>query len=275
MQAARDESYLANLLAQFRNGTVRVNVGIKLFAFLLTVLLAETAAAAEGPRPPCGNSPLPAYPATAGSPVVQSETVTNWIPPACLGWDGPAPRLLVAIAGRVHESGGATALLARFGSVSRLRGVRYWSVTDRAWQTLITDAFAVEDAIGSRRRDDFRAEEMLPGVPLYMTERDSRSSGPVIYRMRVISRTPGRVVVSVSNASAMRASMITLFAPEELQTTYFLDQLGPDDWGYYGMSGAVTGLLTGGHVASSVNRAVAFYRYFVGIPTDQEPPVAR
>ena len=73
----------------------------------------------------------------------------------------------------------------------------------------------------------------------------------------------------------MRASMITLFAPGELQTTYFLDQLGPNDWGYYGMSGAATGLLTGGHVASSVNRAVAFYRYFVGIPTDQEPPVAR
>lgn len=125
-----------------------------------------------------------------------------------------------------------------------------------------------------RRRDDFRAEEMLPGRPLYTSERDSRSSGPVIYRMRVLSRTPGRVVVSVSNASPVRASMITLFAPGELQSTYFLDQLGPDEWGYYGISGAATGLLTGG-VASAVNRAVAFYRYFVGIPTDQEPPVAR
>ena len=27
--------------------------------------------------------------------------------------------------------------------------------------------------------------------------------------------------------------------------------------------------------ASSINRAVAFYRHFVGIPTDQEPPAAR
>jgi hypothetical protein len=28
-------------------------------------------------------------------------------------------------------------------------------------------------------------------------------------------------------------------------------------------------------VASSINRAVALYRYFVGIPTDQDPPVPR
>lgn len=258
-----------------RNGATAMSAGNKLFVFLLTMLLAATSAAAEGPRPPCGNSPLPAYPPSSGPPVVLSETVTSWVPPACLGWDGRAPGLLVVIVGRMRETGGATALLTRFGSVSQLRGVRYWSVTDRGWRTLITDAFAVSDAVGRRRRNDFRAEEMLPGIPLYMSEGDSRSSGPVIYRMRILSHTAGRVVVSVSNASSMRASMITLFAPGELQTTYFLDQLAPDDWGYYAISGATTGLLTGGHVASFVNRAVGFYRYFVGIPTDQDPPVAR
>jgi hypothetical protein len=178
MRAAWHESCLANLVAWFRNRTAPVNAGIRLFVVLLTMLIAETVAAAEGPRPPCGNSPLPAYPASAGLPVVQSKTVTNWIPPACLGWDGPAPKLLVAVAGRLHESGGMAALLARFGSVSHQRGVRYWSVTDRAWKTLINDAFAVEDAAGSRRRGDFSTEEMLPGIPLYTAERDSRSSGP-------------------------------------------------------------------------------------------------
>jgi len=30
-----------------------------------------------------------------------------------------------------------------------------------------------------------------------------------------------------------------------------------------------------GNESSAVNRAVAFYRYLVGIPTDQEPPAAR
>jgi hypothetical protein len=33
--------------------------------------------------------------------------------------------------------------------------------------------------------------------------------------------------------------------------------------------------LIAGNESSSVNRAVAFYRYLVGIPTTQEPPGAR
>jgi hypothetical protein len=242
---------------------------------LLSALLVRTAAAADWPRPPCGGSPVPAYPSAIGAPKVQSQTVTGWAPPRCLGWDGPAPTLLVAIAWRLHEPGGAEALLARFGAVSRLRGVRYWSVTDQAWQTLIHDAFAVTDATGTNRRGDFRPEELRPGVPLYSAERDGRSAGAVIYRMRVVERTPERVVVSVVNASPVRAFLVTLFAPGALQVTYFLDRLGPDDWGYFGLWGVTTGLLTGGHTASSINRAMALYRHFVGIPSDQEPPAAR
>jgi hypothetical protein len=93
--------------------------------------------------------------------------------------------------------------------------------------------------------------------------------------MRVIVRTPDHVAVSVGNASPVRASLVTLFRPGELQATYFLDRLGPDDWGYFGLWGVTTGLLTSGHAASWINRAVALYRHFVGIGTDQEPPAAR
>jgi hypothetical protein len=127
---------------------------------LLMVLLLGAADAVESPRPPCGGSPVPVYPAAVGVPAVQSQTVTGWAPPTCLGWDGPAPTLLVAIAGRLHEPGGADALLARFGAVSRATGVRYWSVTEQAWQTLIRDAFAVTDAAGTNRRGDFGLEEL-------------------------------------------------------------------------------------------------------------------
>jgi hypothetical protein len=241
----------------------------------LAVLLAGTADAAEWPRPPCGGAPVPAYPAAIGSPIVQSQTVAGWAPPSCLGWDGRAPTLLVAIAGRLHEPGRVDALLARFGAISELRGVRYWSVTDQAWRTLIHDALAVTDTTGVHRRGDFRPDELQPGVPLYSAERDGRSSGAVIYRIRVIERTPDRVVVSVVNASPVRVSLVTLFAPGELQTSYFLDRLGPDEWGFFGLWGVTTGLLTGGHAASSINRAVALYRHFAGIPSDQEPPAAK
>jgi hypothetical protein len=33
--------------------------------------------------------------------------------------------------------------------------------------------------------------------------------------------------------------------------------------------------LISGNESSSINRAVAFYRHLVGIPTDQEPPEAK
>ena len=242
---------------------------------LLIGLLAGTARAAEGPRPPCGDAPVPAYPAAIGAPVVQSQTVTAWRPPVCLGWDGAAPTQLIAIAGRLHETGGSTALLARLGAISRRRGIRYWSVTDQAWQPLITEAFAVTDSTGRTRRGDFQPDEMQPDVPLYSAERDSRSSGILIDRMRMIIRSPDRVVVSISNAAPVRAFILTLFAPGDLQTTYFLNRLGPDEWGFYGLWGITTGALTGGHAASLVNRAMAAYRHFAGIPTDQEPPAVR
>jgi hypothetical protein len=206
---------------------------------------------------------------------VQSQSVTGWTPPICLGWIGAAPTLLVAIAGRIHEPGGADALLARFGAVAQTRGVRYWSVTDKAWRTLIQDAFAVTDATGTRSRGDFRPEELQPGIPLHLAQNDTRSSGFVIYRMTVIARTASRVVVTVVNVSPVRTSLVTLFRPGELQATYFLDRLGPDEWGYFGLWGITTGVLTGGHAASSINRAVALYRNFAGIPSDAEPPAAR
>ena len=101
------------------------------------------------------------------------------------------------------------------------------------------------------RLGDFRSEELPPGIPFYSAERDGRSASP------------------------MRTSLVTLFRPGELQTTYFLDWLGQDDWGYFGLWGVTTGLLTGGHPASVINRAVALCRHFAGIPTDQEPPAAR
>jgi hypothetical protein len=186
-----------------------------------------------------------------------------------------APTLLVAIASRLHDRTSADALLARFGAISRSRGVRYWSVTDQAWRTLIEDAFAVTDATGNIARDDFRSDELQPGRPLYSAQRDSRSSGVVIYQMQVVVRTPERVVVNVVNVSPVRTFLITLFRPGELQATYFLDRLGPNEWGYFGLWGITTGPLTNRYEASSVNRAVALFRQFAGIPTDQEPPAIR
>jgi hypothetical protein len=242
---------------------------------LLACLVVRSAGATEALRPPCGGPQVPDYPVAIDAPVVRSETVTRWASPTCLGWGATAPTLLVAITGRLREAGGAPALLARFGAISRLGGMRYWSVTDQTWQTLIIGAFAITDLASQHRRGDFRPDEMAVGVALYAAERDGRSADAVIYRMQVIERSTDRVVVSVVNATPVRAFKITLFAPGALQTTYFFDRLGSNEWGCYGLWGVTTGLLAGGHTASSINRAMALYRHFTGIPEDQEPPAAQ
>jgi hypothetical protein len=49
---------------------------------------------------------------------------------------------------------------------------------------------------------------------------------------------PDRIVVSVVNASPVRTLLVTLFAPGELQTTYFLDRLGSDEWEFRQTNGS-------------------------------------
>jgi hypothetical protein len=61
-----------------------------------------------------------------------------------------------------------------------------------------------------------------------------------------------------------------------LQALHFLERLGPEEWGYYGLArtGAGASPLTGGREASYVNRAVALFRHLAGLPTDRGPPAA-
>jgi hypothetical protein len=62
-----------------------------------------------------------------------------------------------------------------------------------------------------------------------------------------------------------------------MQSIYFLDRESDGVWRYYSIArtGRNASRLAAGHAASSINRAVAFYRALAGIPTDQEPPAAR
>jgi hypothetical protein len=75
----------------------------------------------------------------------------------------------------------------------------------------------------------------------------------------------------------MRYLFVTVFRPREMQTVYFLDRESPGVWRFYSITrtGPKASSLAIGHDASSINRAVAFYRHLAGIPTDQEPPPVR
>jgi Family of unknown function (DUF6675) len=229
------------------------------------------AIAEEGPRPPCSSlAPVPAYAAPGTPPNIRVWTSADlgsaWTPPACTGWAAKGDGVLVAVAGRFAYRGSTDGLLKRFGAVSALAGLRYWSVTEGGWRTLITHATALEGPDASRPRSDFTVGEMRSGAGLYLAEADNRASREIVYRMRLKSFAPNAFVVAIENVSPVERFYLTLFAPGDLQSVHFLERIGPRDWAYYGLAWAGEGLPSRLAVpkASYVNRALALYRYFTG-----------
>jgi hypothetical protein len=154
--------------------------------------------------------------------------------------------------------------------------MRYWSTTHKQWQTLIVTAHALTGTPPTQRREDFTLDEMSAGKTLYLEQVDNLS-GKATYRIHIAEASPDRLVFDVENVSVMRYFFVTLFHPGEMQSIYFLDRESDDVWRYYSIArtGRNASRLAAGHESSSINRAVAFYRALVGIPTDQEPPAAR
>jgi hypothetical protein len=238
--------------------------------------------AQSGPQPPCGEQPTPAYPDLDNSPTVtfwsESQFGRDWKPPACTGWTVSGYSTLITISARFRYGSGTDGLLRHIGSISELAGTRYWSTTHKQWQTLVVSSHALTGPPPSYRRQDFTSDEMQAGKVFYLEQADNLS-GTAIYRLRVREASADRVVFDIENVSVMRYFFVTLFHPGAMQSIYFLDRESDNVWRYYSMARSgrnASRLATGpGHESSSINRAVAFYRALVGIPTDQEPPAAR
>jgi hypothetical protein len=235
------------------------------------------AQAADEPRPPCeGAAPLPAHTAPDAPPAVRIWTDQAWTPPACLGWPQGRSRLIVALAGSFRQGGDEQTLLARFGAISGMRGLRYWSVTDKAWRELITDGAALTGPESRSRRADFSPQELKADAIVYFEQTEGRSSGPVVYRLRVLEAGSSRVVIATENVTPGRAFLVTLFPPGSLRATYLLERRGPDVWTFYGISSTSTEASSLASVSppSYVNRAAALYRYLSGVPAERTPPLA-
>jgi hypothetical protein len=238
-----------------------------------------TAAATELPVPPCAAaSPIPDYAKPGAPPNLRvwnsQELSVPWVPPVCTGWNAKSGGVLVALAGSFPYRGGVDGLLARFGAISALAGIQYWSVTEGGWRTLITHATALDGPDVTHPRADFTLAAMRGGHDLYFAQTDNRSSGDVVYRMRVREIGPGGFTVVIENVSPVSRFLITLFDPGDLQAVHYLARQGPDVWGYYGLAWAGESMpsLLGIGEASYANRAQALYRHFVGDPKDRAPP---
>src|ERR1017187_2238963 len=248
---------------------------------LSAMLLCQAQAYAQsGPQPPCGNEPAPPYPSLDSSAIVKlwstSDAGRDWRPPACTGWAQVGFTTLVTAVARFRHTSETEALLRHIGAISELAGMRYWSTTQKEWQTLIVDAYALTGLQPGQRREDFTLDEMKEGKVLYFEQVDNLS-GKAIYRMHIVEASASRLVFDVENVSTMRYFLLPILRPGDLQSMYFLDRESDSVWRYYSIvrTGKNANGLIAGNESSSVNRAVAFYRHLVGIPTAQEPPGAR
>jgi|SRR5271157_3356728 len=250
------------------------------FVFSVMLLCPMHGYAQLAPQPPCGEDPVPPYPGLDHSPILkfwsESELGRDWRPPACTSWAEVGFSTLVTTVARFRYTSGAEGLLRRIGAISELAGMRYWSTTHQQWQTLVVDAYALTGPQPTHRREDFTSDEMKEGKVLYFEQVDNLS-GNAVYRLRITKASADRLVFDVENVSIMRYFIVTLFHPGEMQAVYFLDRESAGVWRYYSIArtGPNASRLITGHEASWINRAVAFYRSLVGIPTGQEPPAAR
>jgi hypothetical protein len=253
-----------------------------LVALVISVTgIAISAAAEMAVTPPCERStPQPGYAPVGAPPNVQiwkDQSLAGF--PAhvsCVGWSTSKFQLLIAVAGTFRNSEGARALLSRFGAVSTLLSVRYWSTTDQSWRPLVLSATALTGKLASQTRGDFTSAELEGGKDVYLAQADSRGAGAVIYRMWVRESKPNGFIIETENVTPVRWLALTLLKPGGLHSVYFIEQRSPGIWSYYSLTRiAESSWLIAGHERSYINRVVALYRHIAGIPTDLEPPPAR
>ena len=229
------------------------------------------------PAPPCATDGAEVVPPFADPPAARvwhRHDLAGWTPPACFAWPPLSANLVTAVSGQIKSEHGADELLGRFAAVSGWKGIRYWSASDRRWETFITDSVALADPSAQKRRPDFTPAELKSGADFYFLRSDDSTSDPVIYRMRVAEAAPDRLVVTIGNVSPVRRLIFTLFDAGAIQSTYFVEKIGPGLWGYYALTVMHEGpMVIGNHDDAFLTRTLSIYRHLAGIPTDQNPPL--
>ena len=181
----------------------------------------------------------------------------------------------LTVASLVQTSDDRNAFIERFGAISKLLAVRYWSTTDHKWRPLVSATSAIVGETPGRLRADYSVAELASGENDFYSVTDSRSVHEVTYRLRVWPTSADNLVIEIVNVDAIRQWGITAYAAGGLHTLYWLQHRSAGIWAYYSITRVLAhSSLAEGHNKSLINRAVALYRHFVGLETDAEPPAA-
>jgi hypothetical protein len=232
-------------------------------ALLGLTFFISAAHAADLPNPPCGGRMLPPPAAAGGPPATQTWSESDlaaWQPPACLGWRRTRSRMVAALSAEIRNRGSLGDLLDRLGAFSAYPSIPYWSDARRSWQPLVSRA----GLLGSGR--DLYGNAFSTGATFgYFEQSGSRHT---TYRLNVLERSDHRAVIEIENTSTISWTMLPLFDPGSLQSTVFLERIGPDRWAWYHLLRAGDGasLLAANGTDSALNHMTAFHRYIATTP---------
>jgi hypothetical protein len=268
--ATRPQKPMTKTLAGARGGWL---------VFVAAVTSAVAMASGRPIQPACLNSGVsPVFPPLNAAPVAQAtRALGDRASPAgasCFEKSDSAATW-ITVASIVQTSNNLDAFIERFGSVSTLLAVRYWSTSEQKWRPLVLSASAIASTNATTPRADYSLAELVTGEDRYYSVTDSRSGRAVTYRLRLWLSQPTELVVESANVDAIRQWGITLYDPGGLHTLYFLKKQSSNVWTYYSITRLLPkSFLAEGHDKSFINRAVALYRHIAGLPTDAEPPSA-
>jgi hypothetical protein len=261
-----------------RARSVRLLFTLLLLLFVPAPISVGAPAGTLAPRLLHGAASYPEVPLLDAAPNVGfwsgSTLGRAWSPPAFTEWQAAPTTFVVALAGHFTDSRDVNAMLSRIGMISTLSEVRYWSVTDKQWDTLFTRATSLSSANKNALRGDFSASEIRSGGELYFLAADNRLHNETVTRLRVRDVGTERIALEMTNVSPLRWLTFTMVPAGDMQTLYFLYRQKDGSWQFY----SVTRVLNASFLLSRlvggppyINRAVAMYRYIAGIPTDRDP----
>lgn len=235
--------------------------------------------AQDTPYLPCDGEPDPPHAAVGAAPNIRVITQEGyvWDAPRCSGWGKGKYALLIAVAARFEHTGGVDAIVRKFSKISALRNVRYWSTSAQAWRDLFGTAYALGQTQKEAKRADFEPKDLVPGPVRHFWAEERGPVGGAIFRLRVLERTPERLVVDIRNQRAVQPLAHPKISAGGYRHLFIFEQEANGVWRYFGMTG-LRG--SGGAVitwirGSYLNRAIALFRYVSGVPMEKEPPAAR
>lgn len=229
-------------------------------------------------EPVCSAAAIhPAFPPVNATPAVEVADANDAAPPSganCFT-DNNKGATWITVASTIQSPLSPEAIIQRFGAISELQTVQYWSTTDQAWRPLVSAAFAVSTTDSNRPRADYGSAELVGSSRLYRVI-DTRSQAPVNYSLEVHPAPYGQILAETTNIDPIRKWGITLYSRDGLHTLYFLNERSPGIWSYYSITRAIPAtFLARGHEKSYVNRALALYRHYLRLPATTDPPAAR